>query len=63
LTKVVKKNGNEKKKEFQLTKKRTIYLPKKKGKKIFFFNLNITHINNLLQARYLQYKQIIYTFY
>lgn len=53
----------KKKKEFQLTKKRTIYLPKKKRKKNFFLNLNISHINNLLQARYLQYKQIIYTFY
>lgn len=32
----------EKKREFQLTKKRTIYLTKKKGKKIFFFT-RLTH--------------------
>jgi hypothetical protein len=37
----------KKKREFQLTKKRTIYLQKKNEKKIFLFTSNIAHINNL----------------
>lgn len=57
----LKKMGMEKKREFQLAKKRTIYLPKKKQKKIFFFTLHLVDLKNSFKADYQQHKQINYT--